>query len=293
MIKNIFENKGGLQKIIAIIFVLFLILLVGMIFSSAQEIIENQGSNLIWKSEEIVEGISENIVKEVTEIEEVNFLEENEGEINNFCVNVICEDLSLECPDGFVVSCSNVCDSETGECSQCEPHCIGHEVILLEEPNEINSTPEENITIPINETNQTTLELLTLPEDTNETDNNETIEDEMGNEIVVEENETSETPITGDVISEIPAELNLEIFHQDKIIRGEILEIKAIITNPGSKVKNVEVIWILPEGFELISKNQESCENLNTGESCELIIRVQTSLSTSLGKGEIKVIVSY
>jgi len=203
-----------------------------------------------------------------------NSTNENLNEIledSNLCENVDCEDSSLECPDDFVSSCSNSCDSETGDCTTCKPNCIEHEVILPEE--------SSNETI--------------IPEDTNKTGNNETIGDETENEIVVQENETSEIPITGDVMSEIPAELNLELFHQDKITRGEIFEIKVIISNNGGVAKNVSVDWIIPKGFEVVSDETNECGDLIKGESCTLNFLLETSLETQRGFNKINVEVNY
>lgn len=200
---------------------------------------------------------------------------QSDDEVTDLCENVECEDSSTECPDGFIASCSNTCDSETGECSQCNPDCAGQGIILPEEPsNETTPTiPKENITIPINETNQTAPE-IPLPEDTNETSNETILEPEP-------------TP-------EPSPELDIQIFHPFKITRGEIIEIKATITNSGAKAKDVLATWELPERFEIISGSQEeNCGNLNTGDSCISTIDIQTSYSTSLGENQIKIMVSY
>jgi len=45
------------------------------------------------------------------------------------CVEVVCEDNSLNCPDGFTATCENTCTD--GLCSQCEPDCSGHEAIKI------------------------------------------------------------------------------------------------------------------------------------------------------------------
>ncbi|MFH1917606.1 MAG: NEW3 domain-containing protein [Nanoarchaeota archaeon] len=228
---------------------------------------------------------------------------QSDKEITDLCENVECEDSSTECPDSFVASCSNVCDSEIGECSQCEPDCTGHEVILPEdssnettlpeETNETNSTiPEENITIPINETNleplpsNETNQTTTLPEDTNET-SNETIPDPIFPEPISEPEELTPEP-------ELP-EIDIQLSYPNKITRGEEIELRAIITNTGNQTKtNILAELQLPPGFEIISGNKiTNCGNLDNGETCEFSISVKSSVSTPLGNNEIKIKGNY
>ncbi len=50
----------------------------------------------------------------------------------NVCQGVTCSESTLTCPDGYVATCSNSCDSSTGQCSQCTPSCSGHEKSFCE-----------------------------------------------------------------------------------------------------------------------------------------------------------------
>src|SRR3989337_1775781 len=73
----------------------------------------------------------------------------------DLCAGVSCSNSEIQCPDGALVSCSNSCNAENGECSSCAPSCEGHESIQPPE----NETFIENETAfpPSNETeiNQT------------------------------------------------------------------------------------------------------------------------------------------
>jgi uncharacterized repeat protein (TIGR01451 family) len=89
--------------------------------------------------------------------------------------------------------------------------------------------------------------------------------------------------------------LNVSVESPSKITRGEVVAVRATITNTGSaEAKNVLLTWKLPEGFEIISGDQtQSCGILEPNASCTSVITVQSSLSAELGKNEIKVVVSY
>jgi uncharacterized repeat protein (TIGR01451 family) len=89
--------------------------------------------------------------------------------------------------------------------------------------------------------------------------------------------------------------LNVSVKSPSKITRGEVVAVRATITNTGSaEAKNVLLTWKLPEGFEIISSDQtQSCGILEPNASCTSVIAVQSSLSAELGKNEIKVVVSY
>lgn len=43
------------------------------------------------------------------------------------CVDVVCEQVSKFCPDGFLALCAPTCDSNTGKCGICVLDCSGHE----------------------------------------------------------------------------------------------------------------------------------------------------------------------
>ena len=108
----------------------------------------------------------------------------------------------------------------------------------------------------------------------------------------VEVNETfNDTPVI-----EIPIEAHPKfdiIFeYQQKITRLEEFRIKAYITNVGSSAKNILIDWKLPEGFEIISSNQ-NCDNLDSNKSCISEVIVKSSFSTALGRNDIKIVINY
>ncbi|MFH1631333.1 MAG: hypothetical protein ABIA21_03915 [Candidatus Aenigmatarchaeota archaeon] len=43
------------------------------------------------------------------------------------CAGVVCNVISVTCPDGFVVTCNEGCDSATGACILCKSSCSEHE----------------------------------------------------------------------------------------------------------------------------------------------------------------------
>ncbi len=83
----------------------------------------------------------------------------------NKCADVVCQQVSKACPDGFIDACSPSCDSSTGDCGTCTPSCTGHDKprpetnlkcselktarerskcrVNLPEENELNYLPEE------------------------------------------------------------------------------------------------------------------------------------------------------
>jgi len=51
--------------------------------------------------------------------------------------------------------------------------------------------------------------------------------------------------------------------------------------------------WILPEGFEMVSGESKECGIISHGSECVRNVTVSLSLSTDIGKNEIKVLVKY
>jgi len=274
MMKNIFlDKKGQLQKILIMIIILFLALLIPL---TAQN--------------------------ESSEKQPLPFLEPV-----NLCEDITCTNSELECPDGFVATCENSCNSENGECSTCEPSCVGHEqatspstpvenessipeVEIVENitSNEtsIPETPEEVINITINET-FIPQENATIPEaDINQSP-------ETSNEPVETPAETGESDSGEEALGISPQpEFDIKISYPKKITRGEIIEINADITNVGSiDVKNVLISWILPEGFEIL--NDEGSKSIFSGKTYNSKIKVRTSTDSNLGLNQIKIKVSY
>jgi|GEM_PF-4645291 len=113
-----------------------------------------------------------------------------------------------------------------------------------------------------------------------------------GAEEEIKENEDAAKDSTGNE-KEGP-DIGIQLLHAEKITRGDAIELKALATNKGNlAARNVLIKWELPAEFKIISSNGENCGNLNAGESCAVEIKIQTSLSASLGKNKIKAIVNY
>ena len=276
------EKQGALKKIFMII---ILVLLLTIVIITAQNINEELQTNtetqttetetentLIDTNSQISTDIQDDNSKTTNEIN----TETNTESIKDLCKGINCEVSTLTCLDGFIATCENSCDSEIGTCTSCSPSCEGHEQITEQNQTEvgINETIKEaeNNT---ETTNETILENITIPS-------------------TGLENKT-ETPLeTGEAIGTETPQIDILISYPFKITRGEVTEIKVIITNFGAKAKNVFVNWFLPQDFEIISGNLiENCGNLNAGETCVSIINIQTSSSTLLGKNQIKVTTSY
>jgi len=296
------KKQGQLKKmLILIILVLFLIATI----IAAQDIIQDssitQETQIIETQENINLQSDDNIGASNAETE---ITESTTQEQINLCENIKCDDSTLSCPDEFIVSCENSCDSETGTCASCVPSCENHEQILEQNQteNEINKEIEEVENETAETINETIEEIVNETGTANQTENetNEIIKNEtkeIANETIKEaENETNKSMMTGEEIIEISTQPNLDIqiFSPSKITRGEVIEVKAVIINSGEQVKKVAAKWVLPANFEIILGNQmENCGNLNKGESCISILNVKTSFLNSLGKNQIKIIASY
>ncbi|MDP2860510.1 MAG: hypothetical protein Q8N98_02240 [bacterium] len=232
------EKQGQLKKVSLVV---ILVLLLAIIIITAQNIIEETQAIEVQENADLDLQIDNSETINTGTDREIE-ITDNTTETINLCENIDCNDSTLICPDNFTATCENFCIPETGTCASCTPSCDEHEQII--------------------EQNQT--------EVTNETIENETQERTEGDETTrLEQNETIPF-VTGEAIIDMPSrpELDIQISYQEKITRGEIMEIKATVTNSGDKVKNIRSDWSLPKGFDIIYRNQESCENLYTGESC-------------------------
>jgi hypothetical protein len=230
MIYDIFKRKEGrLQKIIILIIV-FLVLLIPLGIYAA-----------------------DNLTEEIQPLEEQP-IENTSNTAEDLCESITCEDFSLECPDGFVASCSTSCNSETGECDFCEPGCTGHEI------EEIENTTETNETIEINQTNQT---------------------QEIPEEI------PSETILAPELNIQIsyPEKIN----RGDVILLSTNL---TNIGN--AEAKGVSIDWELASGFNIVQGNaEENLGDLRIGETISSEISIEALYSTSLGNNEIKIKIGY
>lgn len=166
--------------------------------------------------------------------------------------------------------------------------------------------PAANETVPLlpapeqtsNETANETIPIETLPAinwtvPKNETINatspiNETINQTIPLPAPVPVPEPQPVPVPEPAI---PTGLNIDVSYPSRITRGELLEIIANITNAGSSDAQIAVNWILPSGFEIVSK--QDCTFVAAGSSCISSVTVKTLLSASLGRNSIKVVVRY
>jgi uncharacterized repeat protein (TIGR01451 family) len=89
--------------------------------------------------------------------------------------------------------------------------------------------------------------------------------------------------------------LGAEISSTDKIIRGEQFDISAVVKNSGnSDARNVVLSWELPSGFEIVSGDfSKDCGEISPESECISSITLSSSISTDIGKSEIKVILKY
>ncbi len=53
---------------------------------------------------------------------------DEETKETDLCPDAVCGEIITTCPDGFVSTCVNPCDSDTGDCMPCKPDCTGHEI---------------------------------------------------------------------------------------------------------------------------------------------------------------------
>jgi len=89
------------------------------------------------------------------------------------------------------------------------------------------------------------------------------------------------------------SKFNINFEYPSKITRGEEFTVKAYVSNiASSSAKNIVIEWKLPEGFEITSKT-ENCETLEPSGSCVSDVTVKSSLSTALGKNDVKIVINY
>lgn len=113
---------------------------------------------------------------------------------------------------------------------------------------------------------------------------NESLSQKIENE-TFEENEP--------VVPILEPKINLELEHPEKITRSEDFKVKAKIENFGnSPIKILKVEWNFPENLEIVSE-ENNCSVLEPKSFCISEILVSSSLSTQLGKNEIKVVIRY
>ncbi len=152
-----------------------------------------------------------------------------------------------------------------------------------------NITLPGNMTLPRNQTNQT------FGNETNATVPVNGTNSTVDIPVINETNETWEEPLPGDNVNISVPSLSLEIISPENITRGEAFEAKAKVSNQGPRnASNVRIRWILPEGFEIISGEQEKVhEILEEGMDCWNNIRVITTDFAPIGDEKMRVEVRY
>lgn len=159
--------------------------------------------------------------------------------------------------------------------------------VIVENNTEINQTDLNN---SINETTNETFEISQNETFANETAVNETIEQ---NETVIIVNETETVNQTSeDTISEGFVDLIITLDYPERITRGELLSIKAIVLNQGTAAAdNVNLVWSIPAGFQGIG--DDYCGFIDAGGSCIKELVLQTDVNTPTGLNRIKVSLNY
>jgi hypothetical protein len=108
----------------------------------------------------------------------------------------------------------------------------------------------------------------------------------------VEINDTS-VPIFSETSDDMHPKFNTNLDYPQKITRGEAFSIKTNITNVGSlNAKNVGIVLQLAEGFEFVSSSS-NCDQLDLNETCNSEIIVTSTISTTLGLNDLKIVVNY
>ena len=194
------------------------------------------------------------------------------------------------------------------------------ENVTSPELNESLTAPEENVTINETQENVTTPEMnetqgVELPEG-NETEINITIPEKnvtnatLPNENAtqpenesVEESEEQEpqqpAEVNETIEPEIPivagkAQLDIELVAPQKITRGEVVSLQAVVRNIGDVNANDVVIrWSLPSYFVSSDDLFKGCGTVTVGSYCEHNIEVVVTQPAKIGLNEIKVFVEY
>ena len=162
--------------------------------------------------------------------------------------------------------------------------------VILQENVNWDVIPRDGETIPVDP-------LVEGPiNETANLDLNQTMkENNTGNKFTLPMLNETNSSKPGEIIGILPPpDLDLQLTYPSKITRGEIVVIEAGVTNVGGKAKNLGLKYLSPGSFGSSPYGQEmDCGDLDTGETCIFIIRLQTSSTTTLGINEIKVTASY
>jgi hypothetical protein len=167
-----------------------------------------------------------------------------------------------------------------------------------------NSTEPENETYDnITQEENHTAENLTVLNETqdnltaeNETASNETIQNGTGISIILPENQTPPEAQENTTVPEIlQPVLSVRISSQDSVLRGEGIDVSAIVSNTGnSDAKNVRLEWEIPAQFEIVSGQASAdCGTISQDSECASSVTLSTPTSADIGKNEIRVFVKY
>ena len=130
------------------------------------------------------------------------------------------------------------------------------------------TSPEANTTGPMNETNVTEPEEKTSPPEEPE---EETLP------------ETPEGPVL---------EVSLDI--PERADRNQEFQVSATVSNTGGQdASDVELEWVLPEGFLITQGSGTKTCNIPSSAACSSTLTVAASLSSMLGEQDIKILVRY
>lgn len=153
------------------------------------------------------------------------------------------------------------------------------DILEVSENETINTTsnqPIENVSISVNETNQIVEPSPELPEEPTSLPS----EDTLG----------AQPPL-----EEYSPNLDVKLLANEKITRGNEIEITASISNLDQKnISNVSFEWEIPNGFTLVEGNSKgTIQRIGPGETERVSLVLETSTATSLGINKIKFLVNY
>jgi len=87
--------------------------------------------------------------------------------------------------------------------------------------------------------------------------------------------------------------ISLYVTCPEKVIRGEEFDVKVNLTNFGfGEATDIRISVELPNGLRIIGREGD-CIALKPFNSCQVLFRVKSSVSTKLGRNHIKIKVSY
>lgn len=157
-------------------------------------------------------------------------------------------------------------------------------------PNTTTSADETNATTPEGSANTNT----TLP--SNETNRSPSMDNET-TAAPAQDNATYAAKTPNETFAAPPEaapDLGVNLIVPERADRSEPFPLTAEIANTGNAdAFRVEVEWILPDGISIIEGSRSHSCDVPVGGTCTSELEVAASLSSELGKHEIKVLVSH